>query len=986
MYLNCHSYYSFGYGTLSPERILQQAARFGIGKLVLSDINNTSGCWEIYRLGKKYGIETVFGIEFRNGPRLMYTGIAMNNDGFEELNRHLSLHKASGKPFPERAPAFAQVHIVYPFRKEQVFPLQAHEYIGVQPADLNRYRLSAWQKFPGRMLAWMPVSFITRRDFNAHRLLRAMDLNTLYNHIPPDECGSETDIMLPPDIAAERFRDFPELCIHAQQLLETCTIQETFHQSKNKKFFSDSLPNDIERLKQLAREGAQWRYGNHSADIQARIDKELNIIVQKDFVSYFLINHDIVRYARERSFFYVGRGSGANSIIAYCLGITNVDPVELDLYFERFINLYRESPPDFDIDFSWRDRDEIISYIFQKYGTEHVCQLATFSTIQKKSAIRELSKVFGLPKRETEELIRNYDKKAPEHEAGRHIYTYTQFLADFPAHLSIHAGGILISEAPIYRYTATDMPPKGNPISQFDMHSAEDLGLYKFDILSQRGLGHIKDTLHYVKERHNLDIDIHHTAPFKTDEQIKELLRTGATMGCFYVESPGMRMLLRKMECQTYPELVAASSIIRPGVARSGMMREYVFRHRNPAAREHIHPVLQQIMPDTYGVMVYQEDVIKVAHYFAGLSLAESDVLRRGMSGKYRSREEFKQVEEAFFTHCRRLERDPETTLMVWRQIESFAGFSFAKGHSASFAVESYQSLYLKSRFPLEFYTAVVNNFGGFYQTAFYLHQAKLHGADLQLPCINRGEYLSALKNTNELFIGFIHIRFLEQGFIEQVLTERQRHGPFHSLDELVERLRAAFVSVSPEQLLILVRTGALRSFGIPAHELMWQAHMLLQKKPQAHAAASGNLFPKPGARHFSLPRPDTGLQDQVLEELDLLGFPVSLSYFEILSPKPSGYCMARDIPALLGKKIRLLGWLVTTKTAYTIKNEAMYFGTFLDEESNWIDTVHFPESRSRYPFSGEGCYLLEGTVSEEFGFYTVEVSYMEKCRIYSRD
>lgn len=985
MYLNCHTWYSFGYGTLSPERLLEQAARLGVQKLVLSDINNTSGCWETCRLGKKYGIGIVFGIEFRNSNRLMYTGIAMNSDGFEELNRHLSAHKATGKPFPARAPEFKQVKVVYPFSRDEVFELRPYEYTGVCSHELNRYRLSAWQKQASHMLAWMPVSFVTRRDYNAHRLLRAMSLNTLYDHVPAAECGSTGDVMIPPGLAATRFSDFPYLLLNASALLDSCEAQQPPRGSANKSTFSGSRNGDVERLRALALEGVHSRYGSGNEMVYARIEKELDIITRKNFVSYFLINHDIVSYARKRGFFYVGRGSGANSIIAYCLGITNVDPVELDLYFERFINLYRESPPDFDIDFSWKDRDEVIRYLFERYGREHVCQLATFSTIQKKSAIRELSKVFGLPKRECEELIHNFGNKEPVHQAGKIIYEYTQYLADFPAHLSIHAGGILISDAPIYRYTATDIPPKGFPVSQFDMHSAEDIGLYKFDILSQRGLGHIKDTLQYVKERHHIDIDIHHTAPFKQDEQIKQLLRTGSAIGCFYVESPGMRMLLRKMECQTYPELVAASSIIRPGVARSGMMREYVYRHRNPEARKHVHPILAQIMPDTYGVMVYQEDVIKVAHYFAGLSLAESDVLRRGMSGKYRSRDEFKQVETAFFANCARLGRDPESTRMVWTQIESFAGFSFAKGHSASFAVESYQSLYLRSRYPLEFYTAVVNNFGGFYQTAFYLHQARLHGADVQLPCINHGEYLSALKGTNTLYIGFIHVRSLEQAFIEQLLQERTRNGPFTSLSQLVERLRAAFVMPATGQLQLLIRIGALRSLNVPAHELMWQTHILLQQKVQKHQAASGTLFRQPDVKTFGIPPPDTGLYEQVLDELDLLGFPVSMSYFGLLSPKPENYRPAKEIPAWLGQKIRLLGWLVSIKSARTVKEEPMYFGTFLDEESNWIDTVHFPGSRKQYPFSGEGCYLIEGTVSEEFGFYSVEVSYMEKCRIYSR-
>ena len=246
------------------------------------------------------------------------------------------------------------------------------------------------------------------------------------------------------------------------------------------------------------------------------------------------------------------------------------------------------------------------------------------------------------------------------------------------------------------------MPPKGFPTTQFDMVVAEDIGLHKFDILSQRGLSKIQDALALVRRNHkNAEpFDIRDLQRFKEDEKVKDLLRNGKATGCFYVESPAMRMLLTKLRVDTYLGLVAASSIIRPGVSNSGMMREYILRFTDPSKRKDAHPVMLEIMPDTFGVMVYQEDVIKVAHYFAGLTLGEADVLRRGMSGKFRSRDEFKRVENQYFKNCKEREYTDELAREIWRQIESFAGYAFAKGHSASYAVESYQSLYLKAHYP----------------------------------------------------------------------------------------------------------------------------------------------------------------------------------------------------------------------------------------------------------------------------------------------
>src|SRR5690606_18397041 len=313
---------------------------------------------------------------------------------------------------------------------------------------------------------------------------------------------------------------------------------------------------------------------------------------------------------------------------------------------------------------------------------------------------------------------------------------------------------------PVAHFTALHRPPKGFPVTQISMLECEDMGLHKFDLLSQRGLGHIRDAVELVNSTSShkpqassrdklgacglaleasarAKVDIHDIPRFKADPAIKELLRTGDTVGCFYVESPAMRMLLKKLQVDDYLGLVAASSIIRPGVAESGMMREYLLRHNDPERVKRAPKELLEIMPETYGVMVYQEDVLKVAHLYAGLDLEEADLLRRGMTARFRERPEFKAVQEKFFANCKAKGHPAGQPEEVWRQIESFASFSFAKGHSASYAVESYQSLWLKAHHPLEFMVAVANNFGGFYSLEFYLHEARRHGAVIEAPCVN---------------------------------------------------------------------------------------------------------------------------------------------------------------------------------------------------------------------------------------------------------
>jgi DNA polymerase III alpha subunit len=545
-----------------------------------------------------------------------------------------------------------------------------------------------------------------------------------------------------------------------------------------------------------------------------------------------------------------------------------------------------------------------------------------------------------------------------------------------PSHLSIHAGGVLIAHKPIHYYTATEMPPKGFPISHFDMHVAEDIGLHKFDILSQRGLGHIKSAIEIIEQNQGVKVDIRQVAEFKKDPKIKQHLRDGHTIGAFYVESPAMRMLLAKMKACEYLELVAASSIIRPGVARSGMMREYILRHVNQDRIKTAHPVMLEIMPETYGIMVYQEDVIKVAHHFAGLSLSEADVLRRGMSGKSRSKDEFQRVKDQFFINCQKLGRDPNITAEVWYQIESFAGYSFAKGHSASFAVESYQSLYLKAYYPLEFMVAVVNNFGGFYHTEFYIHELRMNGADIQAPHINESDYLTNIKGKT-VYLGFIHLKFFEKNSVEKVLRERAAEGLFFGLSDFVAR-----VDISLEQVLILIRIGCFRFTGKSKQELLWEAHFILNKR---RAVPGGNeLFKKSGFRTLQIPTLEPAdTRQEIVDQLEILEFPLDSPFLLIKNQHVPGI-KAADMKLYLGKRVQIIGYLVTIKYTRTVKGDIMNFGTFVDREGQWIDTVHFPPVVKKHPLKGRGIYLIKGKVTEEFDFYSIEVSSCERMEYWN--
>ncbi|MFL5788188.1 MAG: DNA polymerase III subunit alpha [Flavisolibacter sp.] len=967
MYLNCKTYYSFRYGVFKTEELVKEAVQSGAQFLTLTNINCTTDHWEFLKLCNEYHIQPILGLEVRNAAILQYLIIAKNSSGVKEINSFLSQHLQNEIPFPDKCPLKENVWIIYPFEKAAECS-EEHERIGIRCNEVNK--LFSNRSLISKCVVRQPITFKDKRTYNLHRLLRAIDKNIVLSMqkqediaFPDEHFISQTDLF-------RYFELYPQVITNTLKIAESCHYEFEFKTDKNKKCFSATMEDDRKLLEKLATEGMYKRYGHNNTEAHKRVRKELEIINKLGFNSYFLITWDIIRYAQNRNFYYVGRGSGANSIVAYCLHITDVDPISLDLYFERFLNPYRASPPDFDIDFSWKDRDEVIDYVFKRYGVNHVALLGMFSTFKRRAAIRELGKVFGLPKSEIDALADDAKASFTEDKIQMQIKLYGSMLNGFPNHLSIHPGGMLISEEPIYQYAAIEMPPKGFATSQIDMFIAEDIGLFKLDILSQRGLGHIKECIQLIKENRGITVDIDKVEEFMKDTEVARQIRKADTIGCFYIESPAMRQLLRKLRCDDYLTLVAASSIIRPGVAQSGMMRQYIYRFHNPDKFEYLHPKMEELLKETYGVMVYQEDVIKVAHHFAGLDMGEADVLRRAMSGKYRGQKGFEKIRERFFSNCRSYGYPEHITSEVWRQIESFGGYSFSKAHSASFAVESYQSLYLKTYFPIEFMVAVINNFGGFYSTELYFHELKRAGAKLHAPCINTSKELTLLQGI-DVYIGLIHVYNLEKNLIQLILKEREDGGLFTSLQDFIERTKCGI-----EQLTLLIRADAFCFTGKGKKKLLWEAH-LLQRKIKQESVYVSSLFNEP-VKEFRVPEFDQAPFEDVMDEIELFGFPLG-DAFHLVDCDLSKFVTSDEFHKYTGKIINVLGYYITAKPVQTIKGEQMYFGTFLDSKGEWIDSVHFPNVAERYTLKGNGFYHIKGKVVEEFGVYSIEVMEMFK-------
>ena len=988
MYLNCKTYFSFRYGCFATEELVKAAVEAGANTLAITNINATCDVWDFVQYCRQHGIKPIAGAEIRNGHRFLYILLARNNKGFKLINEFITAGLRSKQDFPEKADFFGSsedVFVIYPLGAKEPVQLLCNELIGVLPAEVNKLYGISMKGLQGKFVIRQPVTFQNKVYYNVHKLLRAIDDNVLLSRLPPDSVAGADEYFVLPARLLEIFRQYPFIVTKTYKIMDACGIEMEFGTDKNKKVFSASPEDDRVLLRKLSQDGLINRYGIKNEKAAERVEKELKIIDQLGFNSYFLITWDLIRYAQSRGFYYVGRGSGANSIVAYCLQITDVDPIELDLYFERFLNPYRTSPPDFDIDFSWKDRDEVIDYVFKRYGREYVALLGMYSTFQYNAIIRELGKVFGLPKSEIDQLAEkgyyngesrgeNFAKKQDEDKIHRTILQYGKLMQNFPSHLSIHPGGMLISEEPIAIYAALDLPPKGFPTAQMDMFVAENIGLYKLDILSQRGLGHIKECLRLMKENRQIDVNIHDIEKFKKDPVIRNQIRTVNTIGCFYIESPAMRHLLKKLECDDYLTLVAASSIIRPGVGRSGMMQQYIYRYHNPDKIEYLHPKLEELLKQTYGVMVYQEDVIKVAHYFAGLDMGEADILRRAMSGKYRSNHKFALIRDKFFANCKEFGYADDITAEVWRQMESFGGYSFSKAHSASFAVESYQSLYLKTYFPMEFMVAVINNFGGFYSRELYFYELMKTGARVHPPCVNRSDYLTNIEG-NESHVGFIHIKAWRRRWRKKSLRKENDPAPTCTCRILLNE---------PDNHGTIEYTdpyGAFRFTGKNKKELLWEANFL-QKKNKTHVPQHHSLFlEKP--KEFTLPALPIYPLDDWYDEVELLGFPVR-DPFEGVDDDPSKYVPAGELKNHVGEIVTVLGYHITQKPVRTVKGETMSFGTFIDSHKDWIDTVHFPQVYHMAP-PQSGFFRITGKVIEEFKVNSIEVTYIEKAGIKKR-
>ncbi|MDJ0888569.1 MAG: DNA polymerase III subunit alpha [Desulfobacterales bacterium] len=989
--LTVRSHYSLMQGAAPVRQLCRAARQMGYDRLALTDTDNLYGLWPFLAACRREGIRPIVGAEVRD-PGRAQRGVCLVEDGqgYRNLCRLLTRR-----------------HLDPAFRLETALPPLAR---GLTVLTSDPGLLASWHGAGVRVAAAMPrrplaaVHPLRRAaartgvpvvavpdsvglvpgDLARHRLLRAVAGKTTLARLASGESAPADAWLAPPQMYAQRFASCPQALTATHALAERLTFTGPAFGIVMPPWSDRRGRPAAEALRAAAYRGAARRYGRELPEpVVERLEHELRIVAEMGFSAYFLVVQDIVRHSPRTC----GRGSGAASLIAYSLGITNVCPLKHNLYFERFLNPGRSDPPDIDVDFAWDERDDVQLAVLSRFKG-HAAMVCNHVLFQPRLAVRETAKAYGLSESEIARVTRRLPwywrvetpatelltavQARPEARAldfpppWPEILSRAQALIGTPRHLAVHSGGVVITPDPIDTYVPVERAPKGVPVIQWEKDATEDAGLVKIDLLGNRSLGVIRDAVANVRANGDA-LDETCWAP-EDDFATQQAVGQGQTMGCFYIESPAMRLLQQKAGVGDFGHLVIHSSIIRP--AANEFIQEYL-RRLHGAPWDPIHPLLADVLDETFGIMVYQEDVSRTAVALAGFSHAEADRLRKVMSKKDRAfhLEDFR---TRFFAGARARRIPLETARAVWDMIMSFSGYSFCKPHSASYAQVSFQAAYLKVHHPAAFMAAVISNQGGFYSTFAYVSEARRLGLTIRPPDVNRSE-VRWHGRSRSLRVGLQAVKGLSAATRERLVAARRRDA-FQDTEDFLQRARP-----DEAEARALIYAGALDGLapGTSRAGLMWLLARWQRRREKA--ARQGLLFAPPPERGYPAFPPDDPLTRR-RREFAVLGFlcdrhPMSL--YQAVREN-AGTVKAAAIAGCRGRRVRFAGWLVTGKVVHTKHGEPMEFLTF-EDETGIVETTFFPAVYHRFchMLDGGRPYLLKGRVEQDWGAVTLTVDWV---------
>ena len=987
--LHLHSYYSFLRGSAAPGDYARLAGERGWPAVALTDSDGLYGAVAFYQQARELGVQPVIGVELdfqgRPGPRKCPIEaprvgpcppnalilLARDFEGYSNLcrlvtRRQLEQRALSAEDLAEhRAGVLCLAHQFDPLPElKQVFGPELYLEVRHYGDAASRKRLRAARQVAQELgleaVATAPAHFCQPADHHIHRLMNAIRLGEMLSRLPAEEAAPQTGYLRPGQEVERLFAEWPEAVEATARIAESCRLELPTGELVFPHFELPAGETAFSYLWKLCFEGAVARYRPLTREAIGRLERELGLIERQKLAPYFLIVWDITREARARGIPTVGRGSAASSIVSYCLGITRLCPIENNLYFERFMNEHRRDCPDIDLDICGRRRDDLLAYVYQKYGAGHTAMISSFVTFQARLAVRETAKAMGLSPTEIDAFCRRLPHRPvaeileavetlPEcralpaaQEPYKTILESAQRLDGVPRHLGIHPCGTVITREPLTRLVPLEVATKGIVVTQYDMHSIEALGLIKMDLLAQRALTTISDTVEAIR-RQGATIDF--DALPEGDPETLEQLRQGRTLGVFQIESPGMRNLLKALRASTIEEICLGLALIRPGAAEYGSKELFLKRLRGQEKILYPHPALEPILKESLGVCVYQEQVLQIAQAMAGLSLADADLLRRLMTHQ-RSQSEMDKFRQEFVQSSRARGVPDPAAEEVWRSLSKFAGYGFCKAHAMTYAQIAYRITYLKAHHPAEFMAAVCSSGAGFYHVSAYVEEARRMGLEVLPPCVNRSQIAYAAENCGRAIrIGLMQVKDLRASVMESILEARRKEGAFPSLPDFLRRVEAERGEVET-----LIKCGAMDCFDHTRPEMLWRLEQIWEKIAQQKKGSWKTwLFPQPGPAEPAalLPRiPDYTPQQRLRIEQETLDVFATLHPLDFVSAQ--GSTPAAELAARRRQTVSILGWMITHRRVGTKNMKNMLFVT-LEDRTGVVEVVLFPEVYEKY-------------------------------------
>jgi DNA-directed DNA polymerase III PolC len=1057
--LRVRSHGSLLLGTASPERLIERACALGYRALALTDRDNLYLAIRFWQLARGAGLTPLPGAEITCGADHVLA-LPFDRRGWANLCRLLTLRMLD--PRFELVTRLAELHDGLHVIVESTglaaslaaagVPAARGVLAGAPPRGARSPDGGLWlgvRGLPGErarlgerataarhlgipMVATGDVTMLAATEHDAHRVAVTAAAGELLERMPPSAFASRDAWLASPAEWTRRVRAVcagagrPELADALLANNRELVGRQRLELELGTPIFPHAPVPDGEtgpgHLLRLGREGVTRRYRDDVTRARAtrRLEHELGLIHQLGFTDYFLLVADIVGFARDRGIPTVGRGSGAGSIVAYTLGITNVDPLRYGLYFERFLHPQRRDCPDLDIDLCWQRRDEVIAHVYETYGAEQVAMISTHATLGARSAFRETAKALGVPNSRVNALARRIPRamERPYREQLRRVpaaldvdwdepplaeaLRLAEMLEGAPRHLSIHAGGVVIGDRPLTHYVPLERAAKGIVVTQFEMRAIEAIGLVKMDLLGNRALSTIGECVSLVRAHRGVEVDV--DALPDPDPRSAPVLSAGDTLNCFQLESPAMRHLMRMLEAVTLDETIAAVALVRPGPAESGMKEAFCRRHRGLEPARFLHPRLEPVLGATHGVMLYEEDVMCVAAALAGLSLAEGDQLRRAI-GASRDDEEFRALEQGFVGHCVRAGVDPGSARVVWRELTRFGAYAFCKAHAAGYGVLAYQSAWLKTHYPTEWAVGVLNHHAGMYATWVHVEDLRRHGVRFHAPCTQRSAWQATLDvgsatrgagaTGRAVRVGLSRVYGLAEATGARIIAARARR-PFTSLADFADRARPTL----PE-LEALILAGALDWTGRTRPSLLLEARVAASatgavsrranvrdtiETPALVAPDGAALKPEAVTPVAVVELPAFDAAECVRGETRACGLWFAAHPLDVLVEPGTlaGTVLAAEIPRHARRRVRVTGLTCAMRRVETKDGGLMLFLTLADK-TGLVECVLFPDAYHRYAAASRGQVVrVEGVVDETLGACTVNAERVESLPVAS--